>query len=191
MENCLKGGDFFEIEVLQRNRSELNKKQSPFYISRRSFLRACSVGAAASGLPLWFFEQRLDAASDSREPSSANDRPGIGLVGCGGMGRADAGNAARFGDIIAVCDVDQSHLEEAAKQFSKSGKAPAKYSDFRKLLERKDIHAIINATPDHWHTLVNLAATRAGKDVYGEKPLTLTMDEGKHLIGAVRKHKTV
>jgi len=82
-------------------------------------------------------------------------------------------------------------LEQAVKQFAKDGKTPAKYSDFRKLLERQDVHAIINATPDHWHTLVNLAATRAGKDVYGEKPLTLTLDEGKHVIGAVRKHKTV
>jgi predicted dehydrogenase len=163
----------------------------PFYISRRSFLRACSLGAAASGLPLWFFEQKLEAASGSRGPVSANDRPGIALVGCGGMGRGDAGAAARFGDIIAVCDVDQSHLGRAVKQFTKDGKAPAGYSDFRKLLERKDVHAIINATPDHWHTLVNLAATGAGKDVYGEKPLTLTIDEGKHVIRAVRKHKTV
>ena len=107
------------------------------------------------------------------------------------MGRGDAGLASRFGDIIAVCDVDEKHADQVAKQFTKDGKVPIKYGDFRKLLERKDVHAIIDATPDHWHTLVNLAATKAGKDVYGEKPLTLTIDEGKHLVQAVRAQKTV
>ena len=58
------------------------------------------------------------------------------------------------------------------------------YNDFRKVLERDDVHVIVNATPDHWHTLVNLAALKAGKDVYSEKPLTLTIDEGKRLVKA-------
>lgn len=107
------------------------------------------------------------------------------------MGRGDAGNASRFGEILAVCDVDKGHVEEAAKQFTKGGKRPEQYSDFRKMLERDDVHAVLDGTPDHWHTLVNLGATIAGKDVYGEKPLTLTVDEGKRLMKAVRKHKTV
>ena len=107
------------------------------------------------------------------------------------MGMGDATNAARFGDILAVCDVDKNHAEKAAKQFTKKGTIPAIYNDFRKLMEREDVHVIITATPDHWHTLVNLAATRTGKDVYSEKPLTLTIDEGKRLVQAVRKHNTV
>jgi predicted dehydrogenase len=107
------------------------------------------------------------------------------------MGRGDATLASRFGDIVAVCDVDEKHLNDAAKQFSKDGKTPEKFSDFRKVMQRSDVHVIINATPDHWHTLVNLAATNAGKDVYGEKPLTLTIDEGKRIVQAVRQHKTV
>lgn len=157
--------------------------------SRRSFLRRCAILSAASGVPAWFVERELSAAS--LKALGPNDRPGIALVGCGGMGRGDAGLASRFGDILAVCDVDKSHAEAASKQFTKGGKIPTPYSDFRKMLERDDIHAVINGTPDHWHTLVNLGATLAGKDAYGEKPLTLSVDEGKRLVKAVRKQKTV
>jgi predicted dehydrogenase len=162
----------------------------PFFISRRRFLKVTSAAAAAMGLPVWFLEREAQAASEPRR-LSPNDRPGIALVGCGGMGRGDANNAARFGEIVAVCDVDQKHLEEAAKQFAKDGKTPAKFNDFRKVMDRDDIHVIITATPDHWHTLVNLAAVQAGKDIYGEKPLTLTIDEGKRLVKAARKHDTI
>lgn len=157
----------------------------PFTISRRSFLRRCAAAAAVTGLPAWFLERELSAAPATSP--APNDRPGIALVGCGGMGRGDAANAARFGDILAVCDPDTRHAEAAAKQFTKDGKRPDPYKDFRQMLERKDIHAVINGTPDHWHTLVNLGAVLAGKDVYGEKPLTLTIDEGKHLVKAVRQ----
>ncbi len=107
------------------------------------------------------------------------------------MGRGDANNALRFGDLMAVCDVDEGHAEAAAKQFTRDGRAPARYSDFRKVLERDDIQVIIQATPDHWHTLVNMAAVRAKKDVYGEKPLTLTIDEGRRLAQAVRENRAV
>ena len=164
---------------------------TPFQISRRSFLKTCCASAAATGLPAWFMEREVLGAEGQANVASPNDRPGIALVGCGGMGRVDAGLATRFGDIVAVCDVDEKHASEAAKQFSKGGKVPVKYGDFRKVMERKDVQIIITGTPDHWHTLVNLAATKAGKDVYGEKPLTLTIDEGKHLVEAVHAQKTV
>jgi predicted dehydrogenase len=163
-----------------------------FYISRRSFIARCSTVAAASGLPLWFVQRELGFAAESATPSvSPNARPGVALIGCGGMGRGDAQNASRFGDIVAVCDVDEEHLAAAAKQFTKNGKTPATFSDFRKVLERDDVQVIVQATPDHWHTLVNLAAARAKKDVYGEKPLTLTIDEGKRMVKAVRANGTV
>ncbi len=149
------------------------------------------MAAATSGLPLWFVQRALDAAEVVTPVTSPNDRPGIGLIGCGGMGTGDAGNAQRFGDIVAVCDVDDSHAERAAQNFTRDGKSPAKYHDFRKLLERDDIHVIVQGTPDHWHTLVNIAAAKAKKDVYGEKPLTLTIDEGRHIIQAVRENKIV
>ncbi len=157
-----------------------------FNISRRSFLSRCTTVAAATGLPVWFVQRELAATEAPVKTSSANDRPGVALIGCGGMGRGDAQNASRFGDILAVCDVDQNHVDAAAKQFTKNGKSPSKFTDFRRVMERDDIQIIIQATPDHWHTLVNLAAAKARKDVYGEKPLTLTIDEGKRLVKAVR-----
>ena len=162
-----------------------------FNVSRRAFLQHCSALAALTGLPLWFIEsQQLEAAETPKLPTP-NDRPGIGVVGCGGMGKGDATNASAFGDILAVCDVDVSHAAAFAQSFTVDGKVPTIYQDFRRLMERKDIHVIVNATPDHWHTLVNLAAARAHKDVYAEKPLTLSIDEGRHVVKAVRENGIV
>ncbi len=146
---------------------------------RRSFLK---LGAAAALLPAWFVEECR--SQDKPAPSSSpNERPHIALIGCGGRGRGIAQEASRFANVVAVCDVDAKHAEEASQQF----KGVKVYKEFRKLLERKDVDAILNGTPDHWHTLVNLAALKAGKDVYSEKPLTLTIDEGKRLVKAVRE----
>jgi len=162
-------------------------------ISRRSFLTSCAATAAATGLPLWFVQRERAAAAEAtaKPTTSPNDRPGIALIGCGGMGNADARNAARFGDIVAVCDVDQNHVDASARRSAQSGKTPAKFNDFRKVMERNDVQIIVQATPDHWHTLVNIAAARAKKDVYGEKPLTLTIDEGKHVVKAVRDNRII
>lgn len=157
----------------------------PFQIqvSRRSFLK---TAAASAGIPLWFYHEceSLAAAPPRLGP---NDRPGIGLIGCGGQGRGVCNGARRYGQVIAVADVDVNQAGAAAKQFE----AGHQYGDFRKLLERDDIHVIINGTPDHWHTMVNVAAARAGKDIYSEKPLTLTVDEGKHLVREIRKHERI
>ncbi len=155
-------------------------------ISRRDFLKRAALTTAAAGLPPWYLSQRLDAA-EHVQPVSPNDRPGIALIGCGGQGRGDARQAAAFGNIVAVCDVDAKRATEAAQQF---GGAQV-FADFRKVLEREDVHAIINGTPDHWHTLVNLAAMKAGKDVYSEKPLTLTIDEGRRVVEAARRSQRV
>ncbi len=157
----------------------------PFHIhvSRRRFLQAA---AAAAGVPLWYYESTRSAMAATR-PLSANDRPGIGLIGCGGQGRGDTNWAKNFGNVIAVADVDERHAGQAREQF----KAEHSYKDFRKLLERDDIHVIINGTPDHWHTLINVAAARAGKDIYSEKPLTLTVNEGKILVKEIRDRKRV
>jgi predicted dehydrogenase len=157
--------------------SDANPAFSTF--RRREFLKAA---AGAALLPAWFLEEFRSFARPP-QPRAANERPGIGLIGCGGMGRADARSAGRFGKVVAVCDVDARHAGEASKMFG----GAKTHKDFRRLLEDKSIDVVINATPDHWHTLVNLAALKAGKDVYSEKPLTLTLDEGKWLVAAVRK----
>src|SRR5688572_14216799 len=115
----------------------------PFQISRRSFFKTCSAVAAATGLPLWFVDREMALAAPAPKPLGANDRPGIALVGCGGMGRGDTQNASRFGDVIAVCDVDEGHAEAASRQFTKDGKVPAKFNDVRKVMERDDVHVII------------------------------------------------
>lgn len=166
-------------------------ENKPIHLSRRSFIRRATATAAATGLPLWFVERELARAEEPAKKPSPNDRPGIALIGCGGMGNGDAQNALRFGDIVAVCDVDRTHVDASVAKFTKDGKKPTAFSDFRKLLERDDIHAVINATPDHWHSLINIAAANAGKDIYSEKPLTLTIDEGKQVVKAVRAKRAV
>lgn len=167
------------------------KHPDSFQISRRVFFQRCCAIAAATSLPLWFIEREMAQAAEPPRIPSPNDRPGIALIGCGGMGSGDLRMAQNYGDVVAVCDVDRNHLDKAVANFTKDGKAPQGYSDFRRLLERNDLHAIINGCPDHWHTLVNIAAAKAGKDIYSEKPLTLTIDEGRHVIKAVRNHKVV
>ena len=163
-----------------------------FSIARRAFLQRCGEIAAVTGLPLWFVERQQSEAAETTKPPTPNDRPGIGIIGCGGMGKGDAANASAFGDILAVCDVDENHAAAFARDFTVEGKEPpAIYRDFRRVMERRDIHVIVNATPDHWHTLVNLAAAQARKDIYGEKPLTLTVDEGRQLVRAVRENGVV
>ena len=149
--------------------------------TRRDILKSATVGAALTTLPTWFLES--SAPRVLAVEKSPNERPRVALIGCGGMGTGDARSAERFGDIVAVCDVDSSHAEKARETFKKA----EVYGDFRKVCDRPDIDAIINGTPDHWHTLVNLRALRSGKDVYSEKPLTLTIDEGKRVVAAVKE----
>jgi len=162
-----------------------------FNISRRVFLQRCALLAAATGLPQWFVQRQQLEAAETAKKLSPNDRPGIALVGCGGQGSWDTQNAANYGEILAVCDVDDNHAAAAVKRFTVDGKAPQAYHDFRQLLERDDIHCIVNGTPDHWHTLVNIGAAKVKKDIYGEKPLTLTVDEGRHVVNAVKDNGVV
>jgi predicted dehydrogenase len=149
--------------------------------TRREVLRSAAVATGVAALPSWFLE-----AGPSRafaEEKSPNDRPRVALIGCGGMGTADGKSAQRFGDIVAVCDVDASHLDKAKETF----RGATGYHDYREVCDLPDLDIILNGTPDHWHTLVNLRAIRSGKDIYSEKPLTLTIDEGKRVVAAVKK----
>ena len=148
--------------------------------NRREFLRVASTSPALFPFLTPFGRAMAD------EVKAKNDRPRLGLIGAGGQGSGDARGASHFGDFLAVCDVDKHHAEKA-KDHKDIGKGKADiYEDYRKLLDRKDIDAVIIGTPDHWHTKICIDALRAGKDVYCEKPLTLTIDEGKKL-GQVAK----
>jgi hypothetical protein len=164
-----------------------------FQISRRSFIRNCAATAAATGLPLWFVQRELARAAEESGvgSKSPNEKPGIALIGCGGQGGGDLAGASKFGDVVALCDVKKNNVENLAKRYTQGDKVPFTTEDFRKILERKDVDIIVNGTPDHWHTLVNIGAAKAKKDIYGEKPLTLTIDEGKHVVKAVRSNKVV
>jgi len=151
--------------------------------SRRDFLRdTAALTAAGVLLPSWLVSTR-SMADESKSP---NARPRVGCIGMGGMGRGDAHAVSKYGDIVAVCDVDRQHAEQARddKNIGK-GKADI-YEDYRKLLDRKDIDLVTISTPDHWHTRMAIDALKAGKDVYCQKPLTLTIEEGKLLCKVVK-----
>ena len=146
----------------------------PAIPNRRSFLKGSS---SLVGFHL------ATSKSPNRVFSSPNERLGIGAIGLRYQGTVIANQARRFGDIVAVCDVDRHVRDQAKASF---GSTPFSCENYLDLLERKDVDVVTIGTPDHWHTQMLLDACRAGKDVYCEKPLTLTVDEGK-LIGKVVK----
>jgi predicted dehydrogenase len=124
----------------------------------------------------------------------ANDKIRIGLIGSGGRGRDVLGVflSNQEVDCPVVCDVDDQMLTRAvATVEDKRGKAPETVKDFRRVLDRKDIDCVLVATPDHWHALPTVMACQAEKDVYVEKPLARTIDEGRAMLEASRKHKRV
>lgn len=120
--------------------------------------------------------------------NAANDRPRIGCIGVGSMGSGDAQAHANFGDILAVCDVDENHARRA-RESEKIGKGKADtYADYRQLLDRKDIDVVSIVTPDHWHVKIAVEALEAGKHVFCQKPLTLTLEENQLIRAACQKH---
>lgn len=153
--------------------------------SRRSFLQK-SVGLAAAGVAAPYFFTAAGAVAEDM-PKSKNDRHVIGCIGNGGMGHGDAREAARYGDVVAVCDVNRQHAESAKWDPNISAGKAEIYEDYRKLLDRKDIDVVTISTPDHWHVRIAIAALKAGKDVYCQKPLTLTIDEGKKICKVVKE----
>ena len=148
---------------------------------RRQFLKTTAAAAVAAPMPYWAWTQKTMAS----ETQAANDRPRVGCIGNGGMGRGDANNAKRYGDIVANCDVDRSHAERLNTEIA-GGKSEI-YEDYRKLLDRDDVDIVTISTPDHWHTRIAIDALEAGKNVYCQKPLTLTIDEGKKLRDVVKE----
>jgi predicted dehydrogenase len=164
----------------------------PRSLSRRSFLQAAlAAGAAPLILPgrVWSAE------------TAATSRIGIGFVGLGKMAMGHVGFFLGRSDVqvLAVAEVDKNRRENAKRTIDeyyskKSGKTNtdcAALNDFRELLSRKDIDAIVISTPDHWHALITIAAAKAGKDIYCEKPLCQTVNESAAMVAAVREHQRV
>jgi predicted dehydrogenase len=151
--------------------------------SRRQFLKT-SAAAAAAGVAVPYFAWSQKAFANQEK----NDRPRIGCIGVGSMGSGDASHHSHFGDILAVCDVDANHAEKARNdQNIGKGKADA-YGDYRKVLERNDIDVVSVVTPDHWHVKIAIEALQAGKHVFCQKPLTLTLEENQLIRNACRKY---
>ena len=146
--------------------------------SRRRFLTASAGGLAAGAAAPYVFTAN---AEERAKPRSKNDRLRIGAIGMRYQGTVIALKAQAYGDVVAICDVDRHVREQARAGF---GSTPQIYEDYRGLLDRHDLDVVTIGTPDHWHTKMAIDACRAGKDVYVEKPLTLTVDEGK-VIGKV------
>ncbi len=149
-------------------------------ITRRNFSGASLL--AAGSIPYFAWSKSAFANN------AANDRPRIGCIGVGSMGSGDARAHATFGDILAVCDVDSDHADRA-KNDEKIGKGKADaYADYRKILDRDDIDVVSVVTPDHWHVKIAVEALEAGKHVFCQKPLTLTLEENQLIRNACRKH---
>lgn len=153
---------------------------SEMRLSRREALQQGGRWAASSLLIPYVFTAN---AEETNRPKSKNDRFRIGAIGMRYQGSVIAEKAVDYGDVVAICDVDREIAEKAREQFG--GKAVL-IEDYRQLLDRKDIEVVTIGTPDHWHTAMVVAACEAGKDVYCEKPLTLTVNEGKLLSRVVR-----
>ena len=144
---------------------------------RDLFKSAALAGVAATG-----------ALPQAR--AAATDRIGIGLIGCGGMGRMDLADFQKQAEaeIVAVCDVYPPNLQ-AAHQLT--GEKARTYTDFRKLLDDRSVDAVVIATPDHWHPLITVAACNAGKDVYVEKPVSNVVREGRLMVEAARRNRRI
>ena len=154
-------------------------------LSRRKFLHRGAALAAAGAAAPCFIPSGVLAAQGR---PGANDRIGLGGIGIGRQGSSDLKNAVKHPDVrlIGIADVNLKRAKDLVAKYG--GEA---YQDYRRLLERKDVDAILTATPDHWRAIVSIHSCQAGKDVYAEKPMTLTIREGRLMVEAVRKYKRV
>lgn len=156
-------------------------------VTRRGFLRTAAAGAL--GFPL------LSAYCAHYGGVAPSDKITVAHIGLGGMGENHLKWFAAFPDVetVALCDVDEIRLGEKfdkLKTLRPETKAKC-YTDFRRVLDRKDIDVVTCATPDHWHALIAIMAFQSGKDVYGEKPLSYCVAEGKAMLSAMLRNKRI
>ncbi|MEZ6087951.1 MAG: Gfo/Idh/MocA family oxidoreductase [Pirellulaceae bacterium] len=148
--------------------------------SRRRFLKGTAAAATTAVL--------VPSRHRAFGFQASNDRPVFATIGLRNQGWAITSKSFKFADFAALADVDANVLGQNVEKVEKAqGKKPDAYKDYRKILDRDDIDAVMIATPDHWHTKIAVEAMLAGKDVYCEKPLTLTIDEGKLIEKVVKQ----
>ena len=159
--------------------------------SRRRFLKSAASVAALTNVP--YFGWTSPLIGQDAKTTSKNDRPILGCIGVGDRWNAVGPQAMNFADCVAVCDVDTAMTDKAkSKALEMNAKAGRQREvevceDYRKLLDRKDIEVVTIVTPDHWHSKIAIDALKAGKYVYCEKPLTLTIDEGKQILKVLKE----
>ncbi len=146
-------------------------------MKRREFIKRSALGAAG----LWVVGCRT-----TPRKISANDKLNLGIIGVAHQGQYDMTNVAGE-NIVALCDVDDTYLAAAKQKFP----GATTYNDFRHLLDRSDIDAVVIATPDHTHAVAAAAALRSGRHVYCEKPLTRTVSECRIVTELARKQKLI
>ncbi len=159
--------------------------QSPVVESRRGFMRR-GVGVVASAIAMPNLISSGVLAADGRP--GANDRIGIGFIGMGRQASSLLAELNRLPEarVVAVADVNLVRAREVAVKHG-----AVALQDYRRLLERKDVDAVITATPEHWRVLICVESCQAGKDVYAEKPMSLTIREGRLIVEAARRNKRV
>lgn len=160
--------------------------------TRRDFLRKSTVASAAALAAPYIIPAHVLGGQASTAPS---DKLGIGVIGTGGMGRGHLGWILSQPDLVAraVCDVDKGQLKQATDlaNASENGKECVPFSDFRELLAHPGIDAVWVVTPDHWHALITVAAAKAGKDIYCQKPLANSIGEGRAMVDAAKQYNRV
>ena len=151
--------------------------------SRRRFIK--TAGAAAIAAPVIM---QSSMAAGKKVPAS--DRINLGIIGCGGLGNTSLNICSSQPDVVvtAACDVWKDRLDPVLAKFSSTCTG---YTDFRELLLRKDLDAVIIATPAHWHAIMAIAASEAGKDIYLQKPMTMHVGESLAVRNAVKKHNVI
>jgi predicted dehydrogenase len=149
---------------------------------RRSFLKASGLAIAAGVAP-------FDFKAVAEVPHFGEDKPTLGCIGMGDMGLADAIEHSQYAKVLAVCDVDEKRCLAAKHSDLLGGGVADAYGDYRRLLDRKDIDVVSIATPDHWHVKIAIEALQAGKHVFCQKPLTLTLEENTLIRKACEAYK--
>lgn len=169
--------------------SEISSAQTS---SRRRFLAKSLITAVTA--PVWGGLIVSPAGSASAASVGANEKIRVALIGSGGMGRGDLATFFLNAEVDCpvICDVDDAMLAQGVALVEKQrGKKPETVKDFRRVLERPDIDAVLVATPDHWHALPTVLACQADKDVYVEKPLATSIDEGRAMVESAKRHQRI